>query len=81
MRTIKMTEAKENKLSDTPSENDNDSENSIILELDEFDLSDLDSIKGTALGNILEKNFSSAPTAHTKHTSHSSHSKYSSSAW
>ncbi len=71
-----MTQSKDNKLSDTQSENDSEN-GSIILELQDFDLSDLDSIKGTALGNILEKNFSSTPTAHTQHTSHSSYSQYS----
>ena len=48
-----MTQAKERLLTDTHSEND-----CIVLDLEEFDLSDLDALKNTALGNVLEKNFS-----------------------
>ncbi|MFB8798406.1 MAG: hypothetical protein U7126_30205 [Microcoleus sp.] len=48
-----MTQAKERLLTDTHSQND-----CIVLDLEEFDLSDLDALKNTALGNVLEKNFS-----------------------
>ena len=55
---------------------------SIILDLKEFDLSDLDSLKDTAFGNILEKNFQSPmATSHTVHSSHSSHDQFSQSIW
>lgn len=61
-------------------------QSSIILDLQEFDLSDLESLKGTALGNILEKldrdaDISIQNTSHKKHTSHSSHAKFSQSIW
>lgn len=71
-----MTQAKEGLLTDTHSQND-----CIVLDLEEFDLSDLDALKNTALGNILEKNFSSSSSAHTKHSSHSSHGKHTKSSW
>ncbi|MGB7711355.1 MAG: hypothetical protein WBL95_17785 [Microcoleus sp.] len=71
-----MTQAKERLLTDTHSQND-----CIVLDLEEFDLSDLDALKNTALGNVLEKNFSSGSSAHTKHSSHSSHQVHSKSAW
>ncbi|GCL59836.1 hypothetical protein [Microcystis aeruginosa] len=71
-----MTQAKERLLTDTQSAN-----NSIVLDLEEFDLSDLDSLKDTALGNILKRNVSSSPSAHTSHSSHSSHEVHSQSMW
>ncbi len=71
-----MTQAKERLLTDTHSQND-----CIVLDLEEFDLSDLDALKNTALGNILEKDFSSSSSAHGKHSSHSSHKMYSKGTW
>lgn len=71
-----MTQAKERLLTDTYSQND-----CIVLDLEEFDLSDLDALKNTALGNILEKDFSSSSSAHGKHSSHSSHKMYSKGTW
>jgi hypothetical protein len=66
-----MTQAKERLFTDAQS-----AEDSIVLNLEEFDLSDLDSLKDTALGTILENNFLSNSSAHTQHTSHSSHTMY-----
>lgn len=71
-----MTQAKERLLTDTHSEND-----CIVLDLEEFDLSDLDALKNTALGNVLEKNFSPSSSAHSKHSSYSSYTKHSKAAW
>ena len=71
-----MTQAKEELLTDTHSQND-----CIVLDLEEFDLSDLDALKNTALGNVLEKNFSSRSSGHPKHSSYSSYTKHSKGAW
>ncbi|MGB8686690.1 MAG: hypothetical protein WCD53_05055 [Microcoleus sp.] len=71
-----MTQAKERLLTDTYSQND-----CIVLDLEEFDLSDLDALKNTALGNVLEKNFSPSSSAHSKHSSYSSYTKHSKAAW
>lgn len=72
-----MTQAKEGLLTDTDSQND-----CIVLDLEEFDLSDLDSLKNTALGNVLEKNFQNPMAAsHNTHSSHSSHGEFSSNLW
>ncbi len=57
-------------------------QDSIILDLKDLDLSDIEAIKGTALGMILEKADRDNITAgHTQHTSHSSHSAHYSSMW
>ncbi|MEA5417691.1 hypothetical protein VB712_00550 [Spirulina sp. CCNP1310] len=48
-----MTQAKEKSLTTPQLETD-----SIVLDLEQFDLCDLDSLKDTALGNILQKNIS-----------------------
>jgi hypothetical protein len=72
-----MTQAKERLLTDTHSQND-----CIVLDLEEFDLSDLDALKNTALGNILEINFQNPmATSHNVHSSHSSHDQFGSSIW
>ncbi|MEG4318281.1 MULTISPECIES: hypothetical protein [unclassified Microcoleus] len=71
-----MTQAKEGLLTDTDSQND-----CIVLDIEEFDLSDLDSLKNTALGNILEKDFYPSSSGHGKHSSHSSHGKYTKGTW
>lgn len=76
MTQAKMTQPKEELLTDTHSQND-----CIVLDLEEFDLSDLDTLKNTALGNILEINISSSSSAHGKHSSHSSHGKYTKGTW
>jgi hypothetical protein len=71
-----MTQAKERLFTNTDSENE-----SIILDLEEFDLNNLASLKETTLGQILDKKFSSDPTGHTQHSSHSSHSQFSNGMW
>jgi|JI9StandDraft_1071089.scaffolds.fasta_scaffold382140_2 hypothetical protein len=73
-----MTQAKERLLTDTHSEND-----CIVLDLEEFDLSDLDALKNTALGNILEINFQNpmATSHNNRHNSHSSHGQFDQSLW
>jgi hypothetical protein len=72
-----MTQAKERLLTDTHSQND-----CIVLDLEEFDLSDLDALKNTALGNILEINCQNRmATSHNVHTSHSSHDQFSQALW
>jgi hypothetical protein len=73
-----MTQAKERLLTDTHSQND-----CIVLDLEEFDLSDLDALKNTALGNILEINFQNpmATSDNNRHSSHSSHGEFGQSLW
>ena len=72
-----MTQAKERLLTDAHPQ-----DNCIVLDLEEFDLSDLDALKSTALGNILEINFQNRmATSHNVHTSHSSHDQFSQSLW
>ncbi len=73
-----MTQAKERLLTDTHSQND-----CIVLDLEEFDLSDLDALKNTALGNILEINFQNpmAASDNNRHESHSSHGEFNQRAW
>jgi uncharacterized protein YegL len=70
-------------MSETALKNSSPSAEAILVEIDEFNLSELSTLDGTALGAVLKELRDDASTlsAHNSHHSHSSFSKHGTAMW